>query len=129
VSFHSSYGPHRDLHSFPTRRSSDLLRHRSEDFERALNDGKFETLLKYIHVKKDTPVYCFLISATSHGNDTFARQLENLIEKHFPGSTMFLTEGFYIIVSPSVQHLEDFAEQLYKRYGMITGTGKARPIM
>lgn len=105
------------------------LRHRSEDFERALNDGKFETLLKYIHVKKDTPVYCFLISATSHGNDTFARQLENLIEKHFPGSTMFLTEGFYIIVSPSVQHLEDFAEQLYKRYGMITGTGKARPIM
>src|SRR5699024_12685750 len=83
VSFHSSYGPHRDLHSFPTRRSSDLLRHRSEDFERALNDGKFETLLKYIHVKKDTPVYCFLISATSHGNDTFARQLENLMKKYF----------------------------------------------
>lgn len=106
----------------------EALRHRSEDFESVLNDGKFETLLKYINVKKDTAVYCFAISATSHGDDTFARQLENLMKKYFPGSTLFLTKNFYIIVSPSGQYLEDFAEHLYKQYGMITGTGKARPI-
>src|SRR5699024_26251 len=42
---------------------------------------------------------------------------------------MFLTEGLSIIVSPSVQHVEDFAEQLYKRYEMITRTDNASPIM
>src|SRR5690349_22610273 len=65
--FFSSYGDHRDLHSFPTRRSSDLLRHHAARGEQSnagprhcfcRDQDRKSTRLNSSHVEISYAVFC-----------------------------------------------------------------------
>lgn len=106
----------------------EALQRRSECFKRTLDGEDAGALQKYLQVKMEEPIHCFAISAASHEDTAFARHLESLMERYLPGAALFLTDAHYVILSPARKHLKDFAKYLNEQYGMITGTGKARPI-
>lgn len=101
---------------------------RSEYMRRALNGGEPEDLYKYLSVTKDMPVYCIVISAGARIDPAFSRQLDNSLKRYLPGAAMFLTGSRYVVLSPAVKHLADFAAELYSRHGLTTGAGNARPV-
>lgn len=104
------------------------LRQRSEHFNRILEGGDSESLGKYLRFKKDVLVHYFAISAASNENTAFAGHLKNLMDRYFSEATLFFIDDHYVILSSSNRGLGAFAEVLYLRHGLITGTGRARPL-
>lgn len=101
---------------------------RSESLDHALNGGDPEYLYRSLSFTKDMPVHCIVISADNHHNPAFSRQLEHSVKRYFSEAAMFLIRSRYVILSPTRNHLHEFAAELYERHGLITGVGNPHPI-